>query len=102
MGKGQQFDWVVVVGAEEGCIPDFRATSMAAIQEEARILSVMLSRARHGAVIMCAQSVPAATTGVSYAKQPSQLWPYLQPVCVDSPTAVAWIQQAPWDEIRNR
>lgn len=102
VGKGQQFDWVMVVGAEDGCIPDFRATSPGAIREEARILSVMLSRARHGAVIMCAQSVPAATTGVSYAKDPSRFWPYLQPVCVDSPTAVTWIKGANWDEIRNR
>jgi DNA helicase-2/ATP-dependent DNA helicase PcrA len=58
VGKGRQFDWVLAIGAEEGCIPDFRATSTEAIQEEAHILSVMLSRARHGAVMMCAQSVP--------------------------------------------
>jgi DNA helicase-2/ATP-dependent DNA helicase PcrA len=25
LGKGQQFDWVVIVGAEDGCTPDFRA-----------------------------------------------------------------------------
>lgn len=49
VGKGQQFDWVLIVGAEDGCIPDFRAKSQAALQEEARVLSVMLSRARHGA-----------------------------------------------------
>jgi len=102
VGKGQQFDWVMVVGAEDGCIPDFRAATPAAVQEEARILSVMLSRARHGAVIMCAQSVPAVTTGVSYRKQPSRFWPYLQPVCVDSAAAVAWFKGADWDEIRNR
>lgn len=102
VGKGQQFDWVMVVGAEDGCIPDFRAASPAAVQEEARILSVMLSRARHGAVIMCALSVPAATTGVSHDKQPSRFWPYLRPISVDSPTAVAWLQNAPWDEIRDR
>ena len=22
IGKGQQFDWVIVIGAEEGCIPN--------------------------------------------------------------------------------
>jgi DNA helicase-2/ATP-dependent DNA helicase PcrA len=102
VGKGQQFDWVLVIGAEEGCIPDFRATSTEAIQEEARILSVMLSRARHGAVMMCAQSVPAATTGVSYAKRPSRFWPYLQPVCLDSLTAEEWLRAARWNEIRKR
>lgn len=102
VGKGQQFDWVLVVGAEDGCIPDFRATSPAAVQEEARILSVMLSRARHGAVIMCAQSVPAATTGILFGKEPSRFWPYLQSVCIDSLAAVAWIKGANWDEIRER
>jgi DNA helicase-2/ATP-dependent DNA helicase PcrA len=102
VGKGQQFEWVMVVGAEDGCIPDFRATSPAAIQEEARILSVMLSRARHGAIISFAQNVPAATSGVSYGKQASRFWPDLQPVCVDSAAAVAWLKAAPWDEIRNR
>lgn len=101
VGKGQQFDWVMVIGAEEGCIPDFRATSDAAKLEEARILSVMLSRARHGAVIMCAQSVPTATTGERRAQRPSRFWPYLKSVCVDSPSAVAWMRAAPWDELRN-
>ncbi|SEB01833.1 MULTISPECIES: ATP-dependent helicase [unclassified Mycobacterium] len=99
VGKGQQFDWVLVIGAEEGSIPDFRATTDAAIQEEARILSVMLSRARHGAVAMCARNVPAAATGVVYRKQPSRFWSTLEPACVDSQTAVGWLQAAPWSEI---
>lgn len=102
VGKGQQFDWVLVVGAEDGSIPDFRANTPAAQQEEARILSVMLSRARHGAVLMCAKSVPAASTGVAYSKRPSRFWPHLQQACVDSPTAVAWIKAAPWKEISER
>ncbi|WP_449560735.1 3'-5' exonuclease [Mycolicibacterium mageritense] len=102
VGKGQQFDWVLVVGAEEGSIPDFRARTEAAIHEEARILSVMVSRARHGAVVMCARNVPAATTGVVYSKQPSRFWSTLAPACVDSPTAIAWLQTAQWDEIRGR
>lgn len=102
VGKGQQFDWVLVVGAEEGAIPDFRATTPAKLQEEARILSVMLSRARHGAVMMCARSVPAASTGVAYSKRPSRFWSTVAPACVDSPTAVAWLRAAPWKEISGR
>ncbi|MGI8408172.1 MAG: UvrD-helicase domain-containing protein, partial [Actinomycetota bacterium] len=49
-GKGQQFDWVFVVGLEEGHIPDFRQTSPAQVEEELRVLHVMISRAREGVV----------------------------------------------------
>jgi DNA helicase II / ATP-dependent DNA helicase PcrA len=67
VGKGQQFDWVVIVGAEEGSIPDFRAEGNPdAMAEEARILSVMISRARHGVLIMHAHNVPTQS-GVPYA-----------------------------------
>ena len=50
-GKGQQFDWVFIPGLEEGCIPDYRAKTKDEISEEAKVLSVMLSRARIGAVV---------------------------------------------------
>lgn len=102
VGKGQQFDWVLVIGAEDGSIPDFRAKTSTALQEEARILSVMLSRARHGVMMMCARSVPAASTGVSYTKQPSRFWTTLSPVCVDLATAGAWLKAAPWKQVRER
>lgn len=58
VGKGQQFDWVVVIGAEDGVIPDFRATTQETRLEEARVLSVMISRARHGVVVTCSRQVP--------------------------------------------
>lgn len=102
VGKGQQFDWVLIVGAEDGCIPDFRAKSQAALQEEARILSVMLSRARHGAVMTHARSVPAASTGVSYPKQASRFWPAVSSACLQRDAAVAWLKSAPWQEIAAR
>lgn len=57
LGKGQQFDWVVVVGAEKGVIPDWRAETDEEQLEEARVLSVMLSRARHGVVVTFAQQI---------------------------------------------
>lgn len=46
-GKGQEFDWVFVVGLEEGHIPDFRN---ATDPEEMRVLHVMISRAQYGLV----------------------------------------------------
>ena len=52
VGKGQQFDWVFIPGLEEGNIPSFLAAERPAeIQEEQRVLLVMLSRARHGVVL---------------------------------------------------
>jgi DNA helicase-2/ATP-dependent DNA helicase PcrA len=50
-GKGQQFDWVFVVGLEEGHLPDGRSSEGEALVEEQRVLLVMLSRARHGLVV---------------------------------------------------
>jgi DNA helicase-2/ATP-dependent DNA helicase PcrA len=49
-GKGQQFDWVFVIGLEEGHVPDHRCTGDDELAEEERVLLVMLSRARHGIV----------------------------------------------------
>ncbi len=51
VGKGQEFDWVVVVGMEDGVVPDFRAQSTEERAEELRVLHVMISRARHGLVV---------------------------------------------------
>lgn len=50
-GKGQQFDWVFVVGLEEGHLPGRRNNEGDALAEEQRVLLVMLSRARHGLVV---------------------------------------------------
>ncbi|GAA0993455.1 UvrD-helicase domain-containing protein [Subtercola frigoramans] len=51
IGKGQQFDWVVVLGLEEGSIPAFQAKTAEEIAEEERVLMVMLSRAKRGLII---------------------------------------------------
>lgn len=50
-GKGQQFDWVFVIGLEEGHLPGSRSRQGDALAEEQRVLLVMLSRARHGLVV---------------------------------------------------
>lgn len=55
-GKGQEFDWVVVVGLETGHVPDFRSVTEAALREELRILHVMASRAKYGLVFTYART----------------------------------------------
>lgn len=47
-GKGQEFDWVVVVGLEEGQVPAWQSKTDDEIAEELRVLHVMASRARYG------------------------------------------------------
>jgi DNA helicase-2/ATP-dependent DNA helicase PcrA len=56
VGKGQEFDWVVVLGLEDGQIPDFRAEDAEALAEELRVLHVMVSRAGYGLVLTYAAS----------------------------------------------
>ena len=99
IGKGQQFDWIVVVGAEEGSIPDFRAKDVA---EEARILAVMISRARHGVIVTYAKNVPA-NSGVVYAKQPSQFFSDLRAANYANSSGVReWLANVSWEPIANR
>jgi DNA helicase-2/ATP-dependent DNA helicase PcrA len=52
-GKGQEFDWVVVLGLEDGQIPDFRNEDD---PDELRILHVMVSRARYGLLFTYARN----------------------------------------------
>lgn len=54
VGKGQEFEWVVVLGLEDGHVPDFRNTEGPKLSEELRVLHVMLSRARYGLVLATA------------------------------------------------
>jgi DNA helicase-2/ATP-dependent DNA helicase PcrA len=101
-GKGQQFDWVVVVGLEEGNIPFFEARSNEALLEEARVLSVMMSRARHGVVLTHAAEVPALN-GRIFSKEPSRfLTERLTAVLGDAAGLVQWFEAASWDEIATR
>jgi DNA helicase-2/ATP-dependent DNA helicase PcrA len=100
VGKGQQFDWVFVIGAEEGTIPDFRSQGNdEQIAEEARVLSVMISRARHGVVVSHASQV-MAQTGRTMGKQPSR---FLSSLATASPLnrteIVNWIRESYWAEI---
>ncbi|MGD1173153.1 UvrD-helicase domain-containing protein [Mycobacterium seoulense] len=103
VGKGQQFDWVVVSGAEDGCIPDFRATTPDQLAEEARVFAVMISRARHGVAILRSQQVEAAS-GSIYGKQPSRFLRDLSDadVCLSLAEGVEWLKGADWQPIANR
>ena len=82
IGKGQEFDWVVVVGLEEGLVPDFRATTEEAQREELRTLHVMVSRAKTGLVITTSEH-----TETKYglrAAETSPWWACLEATATDS------------------
>lgn len=102
VGKGQQFDWVIIVGLEDGVLPDFRATTAEAKTEEARVLSVMMSRARHGVVLSRAASV-LTNAGRPMDRDPSA---FLNQVATASPLSsqglVDWFKTADWEAIAAR
>lgn len=72
-GKGQQFDWVFIVGLEKGSVPFYKANTKEELKEEARILSVMISRARIGFV-----ATSTTSNSYNYVRKPSEFLPYLQ------------------------
>lgn len=68
-GKGQQFDWVVIMGLEEGSLPSFAATTEQDFEEEARVLSVMASRARFGVITTTSKAVKKPWGDFAYPKE---------------------------------
>ena len=102
VGKGQQFDWVAVVGAEDGVIPDFRAKTTAAALEEARILSVMISRARHSVVVTCSARVPDAR-GRPWDRKSSPYFARLKAARFTGNDGIAnFLESAEWKAIAAR
>jgi DNA helicase-2/ATP-dependent DNA helicase PcrA len=103
VGKGQQFDWVIIIGLEDGCLPDFRVTTARGLAEEARILSVMLSRARHGVVLSWAQQVPDQR-GVVREKERTRYLSYFDTVgeCRDGAGLRQWLEIVDWAAIASR
>ncbi|GGF31125.1 DNA helicase [Microbacterium sorbitolivorans] len=101
-GKGQQFDWALIVGAEDGTLPFFKAESDEELAEEARVLSVMLSRARHGAVIGYAKNV-RTQAGRPRDYDPS---PFLLPLKKAEPrdrsSLRSWLASVDWEMIGAR
>lgn len=101
-GKGQQFDWVFAIGVEDGNVPFFEAKTPEALLEEARVLSVMMSRARHGVVLSHATAVPAPS-GTVWAKEPSRfLTAELRAQLTDAAGLVEWFKAADWDAVASR
>lgn len=79
VGKGQQFDWVFVPGIEDFHLPSGQATTPAELQEEDRVLLVILSRARHGLILSRAASL-ISNAGNPYSTKDSKYWPTLSGV----------------------
>jgi len=82
VGKGQEFDVVVVVGLEQGLVPDFRASDPDSLMEERRTLHVMLSRARQALVVTCATH--AVTRFGLRASDHSVWWAELEVLATES------------------
>lgn len=96
-GKGQQFDWVFIVGLDNGSIPFYKATTEQEIEEEARVLSVMISRARIGFV-----ATSAGINANGYPMEPSSFLSLLQRtprfIC-ESDCIEDWCAKADWQGI---
>lgn len=73
VGKGQQFDWVIVMGLEDGHVPSVYSNTPAAILEDERVLLVMVSRARKGLFLTHAGS-NTNQYGRVFHNDPSQWW----------------------------
>lgn len=100
-GKGQQFDWVFVLGMEDGTIPDFRAKSFEEKCEEARVLSVMISRARIG-VFGTYTKGKVDRWGNHHVNTPSEFFEYLKKVpgfLCGKDDIVTWCRKADWPAI---
>lgn len=74
-GKGQQFDWVFILGLEQGTLPFYKAISPEEVQEEARVLSVMISRAKIGVI-----TTFASVDSFGHVRNVSEFLQYLQTV----------------------
>lgn len=101
VGKGQQFDWVIVCGTEDGIIPDFRAVNDAQNREEARVLSVMISRARHGVILTHSSDVPTAN-GQSKTRVPSRFFDHMNGNYYGNSEIRSWLKSADWEALSTR
>lgn len=102
LGKGQQFDWAMIVGAEDGSIPLHLAKTDESKDEEARILSVMISRARHGAFITYAKEVEINPG----RRKEQERSPYFEQLSDANPLfgkqILDWLRGADWSAIAAR
>lgn len=102
-GKGQQFDWVIVVGMEDGTLPFYLATTDEAYVEEACVLSVMMSRARHGVILTRSERVEDKY-GRPRRKDPSPFLHYFDGLlaCRDHSGILSWFKSVDWAAVAAR
>lgn len=105
-GKGQQFDWMVVIGLEEDYLPSYQAIqagdNSAMMGEEARTLAVMLSRARHGVLVTSSDIVPDDYDS-KRRKQQSRFLANLFPVVKrDRQQIHDWLTDVDWKAIDKK
>jgi len=94
VGKGQQFDWVVVMGLEEGHVPGRRSVTVEAVREDLRVLLVMLSRARKGVFVTHATS-NRNQWGKKFNNSPSRWWGILEAACKPMPESLMKLMKLP-------
>jgi DNA helicase-2/ATP-dependent DNA helicase PcrA len=94
VGKGQQFDWVVVMGLEEGHVPSSYSKTQEALLEDQRVLLVMLSRARKGLFLTYALK-NQNQWGKVFLNQPSRWWAGMEAASKPMTAEVASILKLP-------
>lgn len=97
-GKGQQFDWVFIAGLDEGTAPFYKSSTRDEILEEARVLSVMVSRARIGIMM-----THASKNLYGYKTVPSRFSVQLQQapgLLSDVGQVETWLASVDWESIR--
>jgi DNA helicase-2/ATP-dependent DNA helicase PcrA len=92
VGKGQQFDWVIVMGLEEGHVPSAYSTTKEQVLEELRVLLVMLSRARKGLFLTYAGET-RNKYGRIFRQGPTRWWGVMAAACKPIPENIRRIMQ---------
>lgn len=88
VGKGQQFDWVIVMALEDGHVPSSYSKTPEAVLEDERILLVMVSRARKGLFLTHASS-NTNQYGRVFHNDPSRWWAQMADAVKSMPQNVA-------------
>jgi DNA helicase II / ATP-dependent DNA helicase PcrA len=94
-GKGQQFDWVVAQGLEDGVLPDFRAKTTGELAEEKRLLRVVASRACYGLICTVVSGWPNRY-GTWWEQHESRWLPEIERVTSHSASLALSAASSPW------
>ena len=81
------FDWVFVVGLEEGHVPSAYSKTGEELLEEQRVLMVMVSRARRGIFLSHARET-SNRYGRTFREGPSRWWPGIAEACQPVPSSI--------------